>query len=420
MTEIKRKSAMNGVKIVSFCWVAAGPLTFKYFAQFGATVVRVESHTRLDVVRTSGPFKDGLVHYDNSATFANYNSSVLSVTLNLKKPGGLNLVWKLIDWADIVGEGFGPGTMHKLGLDYESVKKRKPDIIYFSTSQLGQVGPYSKFVGFGWQAAAMAGFTSITGLPDRAPVPYHGAYTDFIAARFGALAVMAALEYRRRTGRGQYIDQSQLESSCQVLAPPIMDYFVNGRVLERHGNRVDFSVPHGVFRCKGDDRWVAIAVSTDEEWRRFCKTIGKTEWIDDPHFSTFVARKKNEGELEELITRWTSQHTAEEVENVLQGAGIAAGVVETVKDLLEDLQLKYRGYFRKYKHTFMGESTYRGPSFRLSKVPDSQFAGPALGEHNEYVFKELLHLSDDEVAEALIDGSVTTEADLPAKGGGIF
>lgn len=413
MINMGGKSALDGVKVASFCWAATGPLAFRYLGQFGATVVKIESHSRPDVVRISAPYKDGVVGIDNSTWFANLNNSAYSVSLNLRKPRGKDIAWKLIEWADVVGENFSPGTMHKLGFDYESVRKRKPDIIYFSTSQLGQSGPYAHFTAWGWHASAMAGFTYVTGELDGEPVPFPGAYTDYIACRFSAFAIMAALEHKRRTGRGQFIDLSQMESCCHVLATPLLDYFINNRVMERNGNRVDFAVPSGVFPCEGEERWCAIVVSTEEEWQAFCNAIGQPGWINDPRFSTFLARKKNETELEELVGRWTAKRSAEEVEALLQGVGVAASVVENAKDLAEDPQLQYRGYFREYKHSVIGTHMYRGPSFKMSKTPDVEFAGPAIGEHNEYVLTELIGLSDDEIADALIDGSITTDADLP-------
>ena len=412
MVGAESKSALDGIKIANFCVMGAGTMVIKYFSQFGAKVVKVESHNHIDPMRLASLFRNRIVHHNNDTAFANHNSSMLSLSLDLTNEGGLGVAWKLIEWADVVAESFTPGTMKKWGLDYESVRRRKPDIVYISSSQMGQTGPHCGFKGYGYQAAGAAGFTYITGWPDSAPLPY-GAYTDFTSCRLGALALIAALDYRRRTGKGQYIDLAQMESSLQLLALPAMDYFANGRILERQGNRVDYSVPHGVFPCLGQDRWVAIAISTDAEWRCFCEAIGWPEWTGDPRFSSFLARKENEEQLEELISEWTRQHTAEEAEESLQEFGVPAGVVETTKDTFEDPQLKHRNYFRQYKHSFIGDHMYRGPSFKLSKVPDAQFAGPCLGEHNEYVLKELLHFSDNEFAKALSDGSITTEADLP-------
>jgi benzylsuccinate CoA-transferase BbsF subunit len=301
--------------------------------------------------------------------------------------------------------------MKKSGLDHTSISKVRPDIIYYSSSQLGQTGAYSSYVGYGYQASAMAGFTYITGWADQMPMLYHGAYTDFTACRFGAAAIMAALDYRRRTGRGIYIDQSQMESVLHLIEPLIMDYTINQRVAERCGNRVPWAAPHGIYPCKTNDTWCSICISTDAEWQAFCQKVNDS-WISNQRFRTMVDRKKNEDELDVLIADWTSKYEAPEIEKMLQAVGVAANVVNSVKTLVEeDDQVKHRGYFRKYKHSVIGEHLYRGPAFKLSKNVDGQFAGPALGEHNEFVFKELLGLSDEEIAEALIAGGITTEHD---------
>ncbi|MDO8490759.1 MAG: CoA transferase [Dehalococcoidia bacterium] len=409
----QKKGALEGIKIANFSWVGVGPLTIRYLAASGATVVRVESHTRPDVLRLMMPYKDKQPGVDRGPWFAEVNNSVRSVSIDLGKPTGRAIAWKLIMWADVMAESFVPGTMKKWGLDYDNVRQKKPDIIYLSTCQMGQSGPYANFSGFGYQAAAIGGFTYVSGWPDRTPAPTQGAYTDFIAPRFGATAIMAALDYRRRTGKGQYLDQSQFETSAHFLAAPIMDYEVNNRVLERSGNHVDYAAPHAAYPCKGDDRWVAISIFTDAEWQDFCLTLDKPEWLDDPRFATLLARKENEDELDRQIAGWTVDRTAEEVEVMMQDAGIAASVVNSVKDIIEDPHLKSQNFLRTYNHSVVGPHLYRALCHRLSKTPDTMGPGPALGEHNEYVFKELLHLTDDEVADGLVEGGITTEANLP-------
>lgn len=404
---------LAGIKVASFCWIAVGPATTRYLALWGATVVRLESHRAPCLIRLMTPYKDGKVGLDRNAWFPNLNSSSYSLSVDLNLPKGMEIAWKLIQWADVVAENFGPGRMKKWGIDYESVKRKKPDVVYLSSSQLGQTGPYASYVGYGYQASAMGGFTYLTGWPDRVPIPYHGAYTDFTACRFGAAAILAALEYRRRTGRGVYIDQSQMECCTHVLAPLIMDYVVNGRIAERSGNEVPWAVPHGVYRCQGDDKWCAICVTNEEEWRSFCGQVNEP-WTKDPRFGTFLDRKKNEAELDRLVAGWTVKHQAKELEERLQKARVPASVVNSVRDLVEDdPQVKHRGYFRKFQHSVIGEHIYRGPAFKLEKNTDGQFAGPAIGEHNEYVLKEVLGISDDEIADALVQGAITTENDLP-------
>lgn len=403
----------EGVKVVNLGWVAVCPVTVKYLGDHGATVVKIESHARPDAVRFMGPFKDNIPSIDNSGMFANWNSSSLSLSLDLGKQRGRDIAWKMIEWADVLAESFVPGTMKKWGLDYESVSRVRPEIVYLSTCQQGQTGPRATYSGYGTLSASLAGFFDVNGWPDRGPMCVFGAYTDFIAPRFAAAAVLAALDYRRRTGKGQYLDQSQFESSVQFLAPPIMEYKANGSEMTRHGNRLDYAAPHGVYPCKGEERWCAIGVFSDAEWQAFCGAIGREVWLDDPRFDTLLARKQNEDLLDRLIGEWSSGQDAKQVEAILQSVGVAASVVETAKDLFEDPQMKHRGHFRQLQHSVMGCHSYDGPAFKLSRSADSQFASPALGEHNEYICREILGLSDNEIGDLIAGGVITTAADLP-------
>lgn len=403
---------LAGVKVADFTQAVAGPTTTRMLAVYGATVVKVETHSRLDNSRTASPFR-GPPTADGSAYFANYNSSKYSISVNLRKPQGKEIALKLISWADIVAENFAAGAMQRLGLDYESVKRIKPDIIYWANCQLGHSGPRAKYRGFGHQSAALCGMFNISGWPDRGPSPPYGAYTDFTTPYFAVAAILAALVYRRKTGKGLYLDQSQYESAIQFLAPVVMDCWVNGRVLERDGNRLPYAAPHAVYRCQGEDRWVALAVFTDDEWSEFCRVIGSPDWTKDAEFTTLTGRKKNEDELNKLVEQWTIAHTAEEIEEMMQAAGVAASVVENGQDLFEDAQLKHREYFQYLEHSVIGRHAYDAPSGRLSKTPWQMRPGPCIGQDNEYVLKELLGLSDDEIADLLIEGVITTEADLP-------
>ena len=256
-------------------------------------------------------------------------------------------------------------------------------------------------------------FYSCTGWPDRRPVYVYGAYTDFLNPRFGAAAIIAALDYKRRTGRGQYLDQYQFETGSQFMAPVLMDYMVNGRVSSLSGNRLPYAAPHGVYPCKGGDRWVAIAVFTDSEWEAFSGVIGSPVWASDPKFATLAARKENEDELDLLVAEWTKDFVAEEATALMQAAGLVSGVVESTRDLFEDPQLRHRDHFRTFTHGVIGETEWDGPSFKLSKTPDSQFAPPYLGQHNEYVYKEILGLTDDDIADFLVEGVIDTVYDAP-------
>lgn len=399
------KWIFEGLKVADFTTGGVGPLPLKYLADHGATVVKVESRLRPDVIRTAGPFKDNIRDLDRSAWFPNYMTSKYGLTLNMELPKAREIAWKLVKWCDILGEAFTPGVMKKWGLDYESVSKVKPDIIYYSTCQQGQYGPHADFRGYGPHASAMAGVFHMTGWPDREPAIVYGAYNDYIAPRFSTAVIVAALDYRRRTGKGQYIDLSQYEAGVTFMAPVIMDYFINGRVQMRNGNRVPKAAPHAAYACQGTDRWVAIAVTTDEQWRAFCQVIGEPNWTREPRFQTLMGRKADEDELNKLVEEWTKDHTAEEVMKLMQAAGIPAAVVQNYEDIFKDPQMKYRQHFKLLDHAVIGPHHYDGTPYKLSKSPQGpRWAGPIFGQHIEQVCTEFLGMSQDEIADGMADG----------------
>jgi benzylsuccinate CoA-transferase BbsF subunit len=382
-----KKKLLEGIRVVDFTWHLTGPLTTKHLSDLGAEVIIVESKKRPGWERGA----------PRSGSTDQFCTCKLSVTLNTRDPRGLELVKRLIAKSDIVVENFAGGAMKRMGLGYEVLKEIKPDIIMLSSSMQGQTGPYYNHPGSGHKLTALAGFSNILGWPDREP-GYNAAYTDFIAPRYNILAIMAALEYRQRTGKGQYLDVSQYEAGIQFMAPLVLDYAVNKRVVTRMGNKCTYAAPHNAYRCQGEDRWCTITVFTDEEWESFCKVIGNPELKDDPRFATLMARKENEEELDRLVTEWTIYRTAEEVMNKMQAAGVAAGVVETGEDLLDkDPQYKHRQTFREVEYPGIGKyRTQVGAHFLLSKYDYDIRHAPLLGEHNEYVIKELLGVPDDE------------------------
>ena len=410
-----RKNVFEGVKVADFAWVAAGPQVSRELAEHGATVVRVESHRRVEAFKAVAPFKDGKPGIDRAALGAMTGTNKYGISLDLNRLRGQEIARKLVMWADVVTDSMTPGTMKRWGLDYEACKKIRPDIIYFSTCQMGQYGPYAGFAGYGTQAAAVAGFHSVCGWPDRDPATVFGAYTDYISPWYLAIDLIGALLYRHQTGQGMYLEQSQMEAGASILGPALLDYAVNGRTADRMGNRDPYAAPHGVYPCRGTDRWIAIAVCTDKEWRAFCRVLGNPDWTRDPKFATLLGRKENEDELDALVAEWTGKHTAEEVMTLMQGAGVAAGITQTAEDLLEhDPQLKHRKHFVELMHKEIGPMAYRAPAYKLSKTPAELYrAGPCLGEDNEYVYGQILGFSDDEIAELLAEGVITTEADLP-------
>ena len=410
-----KKQVFQGVKIVDFTWSIAGPMATRELAEHGATVIRIESHKYPCPMRQAGPFRNKETGINRAGMFANFNTNKLGISLDLSKPRAQEVARKLVMWADIVGESFGPGVIKRFGLDYESVKKIKPDIIYFSTSLQGQYGPHYRYQAWGWQAAGLAGFYETVGWPDRPPKGIPGAYTDQIAPFYMVCALIGALEHRRKTGKGMYIDQAQFEVGVSFAEPSMLDYRVNGRITRRRGNRDPHAAPHGAYRCQGDDCWCTIAVTSEEEWKAFREALGNPPWTRDPKFATLPTRKENEDELDRLVEEWTVKHTAPEVMLLLQGKGVPAGVIQRNEDVCSDPQLKHRHTYRRLSHPEIGYMLHQQPAYQLSRTPcEMAKSAPIMGGHNEHVFKEILGLSDDEVADLLIEGVITTEADLPS------
>ncbi len=409
------KNIFKGVKVAEFAWVVVGPSTSRYLAEHGATVVKIESHKRLDTNRVNSPFVNNEPSPDSSMFYGRHNPNKYSVSINMNLDSGKELAWKLIKWADIVTETFAPGMVERWGIDYENVKKVRPDIIYLSSSMQGRGGPHTSYAGYGQNACNFSGFAELSGWPDRKASQPWGAYTDYVCCRFTAFSLIAALIQKKLTGKGQYIEQSQFESSLHFLMPAIMDYQVNGHIMGRMGNRTPIFSPHGVFQCQGDDRWAAITVTNEQMWQSFCKAIGNPALAKQKEFATLADRKKNEDRLEEIVTAWTKQHTHQDVQDILQKAGVAVHMVSRPSDVYLDEQLKARNYWVPLQHEVMGLQKWEPQScFIMSKTPRQiKMPSPLLGQHNEYVFKELLKMSDDEIAEHIIDGSITTSMDAP-------
>jgi benzylsuccinate CoA-transferase BbsF subunit len=402
---------LRGINVADFTSAIAGPLACRVLAAEGATVVKVECHKYPDSVRLVVPYKDDIAGIDRSAQFAFYNFSKYGISVDVGTPSGQKIARRLVKWADILVENMSSGSMERLGLNYESCQTIRPDIIYVSSSSLGRKGPLASYAAWGYHHGPLVGFSHLIGWPDRLPVGDSIAYTDSLAPAFTVIVILGALMHRRKTGKGAYIDLSQTESGIYFLGPTMLDYLVNGVVATRMGNRDPYMAPHGVFPCLGHDRWVATAVSSNDEWCRFCQALGRPEWLEDERFATVPARKKNEDELEKLIGEWTRVRTAEAVTGLLQAAGVPAGAVSTAADLFVDPQLQHRHHFGRLEHPIIGEYSYERPAYRFSKVPlQSQRPAPLIGEHNGYVLKELLGYNDDEIAQFLIEEAITTEA----------
>ena len=399
--------ALAGLKVVEFAVFAAGPMVGKHLGEHGATVIRVESRSRPDGFRVHyPPYKDNIPGLERAGSFAIFNDSKLGVTLNLKHPHGVELAKRLVTWADVLIENFTPGVMARNGLSYEAVCEINPALIYLSSCNMGQTGPKAAQRGFGSQLTSQSGFTFLAGEPDGEPMLLFGPYIDFVAVGFGLAAVLAALDYRRRTGRGQYIDLSQYEAGLQFLAPALLDFEMNGRVMPRLGNRSPDAAPHGAYPCRGDDRWCVIAVCSEEEWRAFCRAAGRPEWAEDARFSSLEARKAHEDELDDLVGGWTREQTPQGVMTALQAAGVRAGIVSRLSDLFADPQLAHRRIWRELPHPELERFHYVAPPYILSATPAELRRSPLLGEHNQHVYREILGLSQAEIDALTADGVI--------------
>jgi len=398
--------ALDGTRVVELGWAAAGPLVGTYLAQHGADVIHVESSTALDPFRsTYPPFKDNIVGPDRAGMFAFYNAGKRGVTLDLKQPRAVELALRLVKTADVVIESFPAGTLARRGLGLDALRRARSDLVILSSCNQGQTGPHAQHPGYGSQLTALAGFNELLGEPDRTPVILYGPYIDYIAVGYGVIAILAALERRRRTGEGCVIDLSQYEAGLQFLTPAMLEHAANGIAPTRDANHDRMAVPHGVYPTEGEDRWVALSVWSDDEWARFRVALGDPQWSSDAGLATAAGRRAREDELDSRIAQWTRAHPREEIVDALRANGLRAAPVESVAELFDDAQLAHRGVWRRAAHAGLGEIGLMAPPFALSETaarPDR--AGPTLGEHNEAVFKGLLGLGADEYASLAADG----------------
>lgn len=406
MPEQQKKRPLQGILVVEFTAFAAGPVVTKILAENGARVIRVESRTRPDGFRTHyPPFRDNKPGLNRAGIFGIYNNDKLSISLNLKHRKGIELVKRLIQGADVVVENFTPGTMKKLGLDYGSLSTINSALIMMSSCNQGQTGPHATHPGFGSHLSSLSGFTHLIGYPGGPPMILYGPYIDYIAVNYSVVALLAALEYRRRTGKGQYIDLAQYETGVQFVAPALLDYQANGRVAERMGNRHSHAAPHGAYPCKGKDAWCTLSIFSDEEWERCLEVMGSPDELKDRRLATVLGRKANEEELDQLVSRWSLTQTPEEMSAKLLHAGLRAAVVQNMKDLFSDPQLRHREMWRRLEHPELGVYHTESQGFILTKTPSEiRTPAPLLGQHNDQVFREILGLTDDEIRSLAAEG----------------
>ena len=413
--------ALRNVRIVDLTQIWAGPLGSKILADMGAEVIKVEAARRYDNARNYGSLPNdqlGERPYNRRALFNNRNRNKMGVTLDLKTDKGKAIFRDLVAISDVVMENYSARVMGNFGLEYDALRDVRPDIVMISMPAFGRTGPEKDYIGQGSNLTPLAGMVAVTGYQDSGPQQI-GAYTDPVAGVSAVGAVMAALLYRQKTGRGQYIDLAQREVSARFIGEAVLDHGLNGRIGGPQGNRQAGMAPHGCYPSKGEDEWVAIAVSSDQQWLDLCSVTGHPEWADDPRFSSSSERLNNQDELDPLIAGWTQQRDKYEIMPLLQQADIACGPVLTAGDLVDrDPHMEARGFFWKTSvpdAPDLGVHSIPGALWKFSKTPATlRSPAPRLGEHNDLVYGELLGISDD--LEALETEGITGTEPLVREG----
>ncbi|MFC1823273.1 CaiB/BaiF CoA transferase family protein [Thermodesulfobacteriota bacterium] len=383
------KEVLKGIRVLDFTRVLAGPYATRILADAGAEVIKVQS----------GKTAHG-VESNSEGYFNTWNRNKKSITLNMDFPEAGDLVLKLTALSDVVVENFSPRVMLNWGLTFEKLREARVDLIMLSMSGMGRNGPWKDFVAYAPTIHSLSGMTYLSSETKDLPLGPGYAHADMVAGLYGALSVLAALEYRDRTGEGQYIDLSELEAMCTAIGPALLEAFANQINILPSCNRAPYrpAAPHGCYRCKGEERWCVIAVFNETEWRALCKVAGKEEWVEDPRYATIAGRMEHAPELDQAIEGWTSKQDAEQLVNLLQEQGIAAGVVQNAQDLAGDPHLKARDFFVHLEHPVLGETISDASPIKCKGSSREKWkSAPLLGADNGYVFLELLGLKEDEL-----------------------
>lgn len=390
---------LDGIRVADFCWAWAGPYGALQLAHLGADVIRIESAKRLCPSRLIPPWPDNKSGVNRAGYFNQYNQGKRSLTLDLKAPEAIDIAKTLVSKSDIVMNNFASGVMEKLGVGYDVLRRIKPDIIMVSLPGYGTSGPEKDFVSYGPPQVAQSGLSALTGYVGGPPMMAGFSYGDPNGGVHATFAVMAALLHREKTGQGQYIDLSQWEAAIMLLPEALMDYSMNGTQPERRGNRDPHMAPHGVFRSKGDDRWVSLSVRDEAEWQRLCEVMGQPELSSDTRFASLAARKENEAALEEIVTAWTQERTADEATQALQNAGIPAYPALDAIDMVNSPHVGARDYFVELEHPEVGTRRHMGIPWTMSRTPcEIRRPAPCLGQDTDAVLTDIVGLSQDEIA----------------------
>ncbi len=402
--------ALQGLRVAEFTAGMAGPWIGRILATCGAEVIKIESHRHPTVVRLYVPPRAPELGIQPALSpwLTDWDAGKRFVALDLSRPEAVALARRIVSTCDVVIENYSSGVMEKLGLGYEELARVRPDLIYFSSSGYGDTGPCRRYVTWGPNIEALSGLATLSGFPERDCTLTQFAYPDGLSALHGLFAVLCALDHRTRTGEGQRISLSQLETTIGALGPLLMEQLAQGREPRRLGNASLHAAPQGCYPCRGEDRWCAITVATDTEWERFCGVLQRPEWRQDPRFATLSARLEHRGELDAAIARWTSARADYEVMDTLQRAGIAAGVAQTAEDeVRRDRQLAARGFFEEVEHLAKGRVVAPGIPLGLTGTPSrTGRAGAGIGQDNDPVFRGLLGMSDEEIRRAIEAGAI--------------
>jgi len=390
--------ALAGFRCVDFSWVFAGPYCGQLLGDLGMEMIKIESRKRMDVVRNYPPFAHDDRRLNSSGYWNTHNRSKYSVNLDMKSEKARELITRLIAMSDLVLENFSARGMKAIGFDYERLCEINPRIVYCSMAGFGHRGPYKNYVAYGPMQESQAGIVNLTGWPDGQPSRVGTSYPDAAGGVSAAFMIVAALRHARLTGQGQWIDLGQTLTAAALTDTAVIEYTINGEIQQRNGDYHRFFAPHNVYPCSGDDRWCAISVENDVDFAALATTIGQPELAHDLRFSTNAARLQNRQELDELIGKWTSQYDHYIVMHRLQAAGVAAGAVLSTGEFVEDEHVKARGFMESFDHPVAREKLYPGVPFKMSLTPGYiHRPAPCLGADTEYILKNLLGMSDEQI-----------------------
>ena len=420
MQKPPERMPLKNYRVLDLSRIWAGPYCTKLFADMGAEIIKMESLSVYDSHR--GPINPakGIAAYpdgepgdepwNRNGWFNCLHMSKYGVTLELTKDEGRRVFERLVSISDVVIENFRQGSLERLGYTYEELRRHRPDLIYVSMPAFGNTGPWKGYLGYGIGQEQLSGMAHMTGYRGEGPMKSGINHGDPITGSHAAGVLMAALRHRRRTGKGMYIDVSQQESSVALMGPEVLAYQMTGQEPERRGNRSGWYAPANSYRCAGEDRWVTIAATNQDQWRSLAQAMDADGLADDPRFDTNEARRENHDDLDRIISEWTIGLEAYDLTRKLQRLGVPAGPVLRGPDLLQDAHYKYRGTFVTVDHPQVGPKQYPGIPWKMSATPGVvRWPSPTLGQHNREVYGELLGLNGLEIDQLDQTGVIGTK-----------